>query len=218
MSKAAADNDILYKAAWYGLASELLSMLVPGGWSETLMLGEARFVVGRRLDRERKKGIAGADGAITRFRDILGKLSAAEPSSSEQSLAAILEDAAQEAGVELDTGESLLCAMTIHRDLHRLATGDKRAICALEVLARQRVELKKMAGKIVCLEQLFVRLMAKHDQARVRSAVCAATHVDKAVTACFSCSSLGTTPANWIAGLSSYVRAVRAEAPTLLDS
>lgn len=218
MTQVAADNDILYKGAWFGLAAELLAAIVPDTAAEVVILGQARFVVGKRLQKQQRKGLSGAAEAAERFNAIVATLSSAEPSPDEQSLAAELENAAQHEGVDLDPGESLLCAMAIHRAFERFATGDKRAITAVEVLSHREVVLAKLAGRIVCLEQLFVRLLQRDDLARVRGAVCAANHVDKALASCFSCTSKETRLSDCMAGLESYIRALRNQASTMLDA
>jgi len=215
--RTAADNDILYKASWYGLVRELLSA-IPSEPKETLVLGHARFVVGKRLERQGKKGLANAAKALAHLNDVLQELTQAEPSAEEQSFAARLENIAQDAGVALDPGESLLCAIVVHRGLDRLATGDKRAICALEVISRRVEEVRQIPGRVVCLEQMFLRLLGRQSPEAIRAAVCGEPHVDRALTACFACSSPTVGPEDWLAGLTSYIQALRAEAPTLLDS
>jgi hypothetical protein len=216
MSKVAADNDVLYKGAWYGLLRQLVSA-IPSVPAETMILGQARFVVAKRLERHARKGVANAQRALEHFSALLAELSLSEPTPQEQSFAARLENAAQNAGLALDSGESLLCAMTIERDLARLATGDKRAIHALEILAREQTEMATVAGKILCLEQLFVRLLATEDPTAIQKAVCADHHADRALAMCFGCSSPEVGPDQWIAGLSSYIEAIRADAPTMLS-
>jgi hypothetical protein len=215
MSGAAADNDILYKGAWYGLLHELLGV-IPCLPQHTLVLGQARFVVGKRIERQQKKGLPGATEARARFVELLATLSLVEPSSAEQSVAADLENSAQQLGLPLDAGESLLCAVVIQRGLAHFVTGDKRAIAALETLSRERAELAAVAGRLLCLEQLFVRLLSVVDAKAIKRAVCQSAHVDQALANCFSCSSPEVSPERSIEGLASYIDALRAAAPLLL--
>ena len=215
MSSAAADNDILYKGAWFGLLREIIAA-IPANPSETIVLGHARFVVGKRLEKQQKKNMPGASRALEALAAFLPALVQAEPTTEEQLFAATVENAAQAAGLALDSGESLLCAMTLRRPLNWLATGDKRAIHALEVLARDDEALKALAGRVVCLEQLFVRLLGDGTASQIRTAVCREAHADKAIAACFACSSSSLNPDDWGAGLRSYINALRAQAPTVL--
>jgi hypothetical protein len=216
VSNAAADNDILYKGAWFGLLRELLAV-VPSVPAETLILGHAKYVVTKRIERQKKKSVGNAEQALANLREILVELSPAEPSAEESSFAAELENVASTAGLALDGGESLLCAMLVHRRLERLVTGDKRAIAALESLAATNTELAAIEGKVLCLEQLFVRLLVNSDPTSVRSAVCRNAHVDRALATCFSCSSPEVGPDQWKSGLHSYIEATRADAPKVLS-
>lgn len=215
-STAAADNDVLYKGAWFGLLSDLLAV-VPTTPAETLVLGHAKYVVTKRVERQRKKGAPNAEQALKNLAAILAELSTVEPSLEELALAAELENAAVLAGLALDGGESLLCSMLVHRELHKLVTGDKRAIAALEALAKANTQLQTIAGKVLCLEQLFVRLLASSDPASVKKAVCENAHVDRALATCFSCASPEVGPKQWRSGLDSYIEATRNDAPTMLS-
>lgn len=212
----AIDNDVLLKGAWYGLLDELVSV-IPSTPSETLVLGQAKYVVGKRLQRQLEKSVSGAEGALAGFREMLPKLSEAEPTPEEIALASDLEYSAQNEGLALDSGESLLCAITVHRALDKLATGDKRAIRALEILSARNRGLNKIAGRLVCLEQLFTRLLASHTPTVIRTAVCSYPQVDPALTNCFGCTTTAVRPADWEAGLSSYIGALRLQAPTVLE-
>lgn len=216
MPKAAADNDVLFKGAWFGLARELLAQ-VPVTPAETLILGHAKFVVAKRMETLGKKGAPNAAQAKAQFAALLDELLQVEPTPEEQAIAADLENAASSAGVALDSGESLLCAVLVQRDLRHLVTGDKRAIAALEVLAGTDLRLAPAEGKVLCLEQLFARLLARVDPATVRSAVCQNAHVDRALAMCFSCASTEVGPDQWLEGLSSYIESVRDQAPKILS-
>ncbi len=215
MNTAAADNDILYKGAWYGLLQELLGV-VPCVPQHTLVLGQARFVVGKRIERQQKKGFAGAAEARARFVELLATLTLVEPTAQEQLFAADLENTAQQLGLPLDAGESLLCAVVVRRELGHFVTGDKRAICALETLSQKRADLKAIAGRLLCLEQLFVRLLSVVDAAAIKKTVCQNAHVDQALANCFSCSSPEVGAERSVEGLTSYISALRDAAPLLL--
>jgi hypothetical protein len=192
--------------------------MIPAAPGETLVLGQAKFVVGKRLERQGKRGAANAQHALERLSSVLAELALVEPTNEETAFAARLENAAQKAGLALDSGESLLCSLVVHRDLKHFATGDKRAICAMETLAQTHGEMARAAGRVLCLEQLFVRLLAAAtDPGVVRRAVCDEHHVDRALTSCFSCSSPEIGPDQWTEGLSSYIESVRADAPSMLS-
>lgn len=212
--KAAIDNDVLYKGAWYGLLEELVSA-IPSTPPETGALGQARFVIGRKLEKQKKDHGDAAGAALDRLNSMLASLATIEPTADEQALAAEFEHLAQIGGVALDGGESLLCAVVIRRGLGCLATGDKRAIAAMNELLPKHEELETLVGRVVCLEQLVARVAAA-DPVRVRKAVCAAKHADRSLANCFSCTNPEERPHDWADGLKSYIGSVRATAPTLI--
>jgi len=168
------------------------------------------------MARQVAKGVPGAPEALARLEEAIAELHSAEPTLEEQLLAADLENAAQAAGLALDSGESLLCALSIIRGLEWLATGDKRAIASVEALITLHPRVKELQGRVVCLEQLVMRLVTNADGVAVRNAICGAQHVDKSLNICMSCSSQGLSPEVWRHQLASYVLHLRVAAPTIL--
>lgn len=215
MPSAALDNDILYKASWFGLIQELLAT-VPVTLADAVVLGEAKYVLAGKVKRDIKKRREGAKDVGARLAWLLERIATAEPTKEETRFAAELENRAAAAGVALDSGESLLCAIVIRRDLDRLATGDKRAICALEALLDTSPELKPIGGKVVCIEQLFLGLLETRDPAGIREAVCANPEVDRALALSFSCSSPEVPADHCATGLRSYVLDLEKQAPSIL--
>lgn len=213
--QAAIDNDVLLKGAWYGVILDLVAV-IPAAPADAFILGQAKFVIGNRLEKSERKGVSGAQAAKAEFQAALQVLSVIEPTAAEQAFAAGIEKQAQLSGLELDLGESLLCAVALSRQLSFLATGDKRAIRALEALLPQLPELHELAGKLLCMEQLLGRLLPDKFTS-LRNAICAVTGADKAISNCFACSSAQPRVNDCIQGLTSYVNALRREAPTLLS-
>jgi hypothetical protein len=150
------------------------------------------------------------------FSSFLASNEALEPSSEERELAATLEANAQQLSLSLDPGESQLISILVSRILPWLATGDKRAIAALEKLLDTDARLANLAGKIRCLEQLVKRILTNGDYTVIRNAICSEAAVDKALTICFGCVSQDPTPANIHQGLDSYIGAIRASAARVL--
>lgn len=213
--KAAIDNDILFKGACYGLLNELIATSCPD--TETFgTLGSARFVVAKKI--EKNKLVRNRTAALDALSQFLNRSEALEPSGSEQSMAADLELAAQRLGINLDTGESQLCAMLVLRVLPLLLTGDKRAITAMERLVDADTRLVPLCGRVRCLEQLVYDALMKGDHSTLRTAICSEPEADKALAICFSCKSESVVLANIIEGLQSYVRALRAEAARILST
>lgn len=212
--KAAIDNDILFKGACYGLLSELIgtSCCAP---EVVGTLGSARFVVAKKI--ERNKPLRNREAALAILFDFLNRSETLEPTTNEQNMAADLELTAQRLGVNLDNGESQLCAMLVFRVLPLLLTGDKRATKAMEKLIDADARLIPLCGKVRCLEQLVYDALATGAHVAFRTAVCAEPEVDKALAICFGCRSQSIELANIVEGLQSYVRALRTEATRVLS-
>lgn len=212
MAEALLDNDVLHKAARYGLIRQLLNS-VPLGIDGYHMLGAAKFILLKKL--KRRPPARGAEAAIAQFHAETACIDALEPSPDEVAYSAELELLAQRINVPLDVGESMLCAILTLRSYAYLLTGDKRAIGALEVLLASMPTLH-VTNKLVCLEQLFFWLTHDIGIDEVRTAVCAEFIVDKTLSSCYACHAPKTTLDECCAGLLSYIECLRRTAPTVL--
>jgi hypothetical protein len=199
------DNDVLFKGACYGLLEKLISIICP--INATGVLGSARFVVPKKIEKanlNRDRGTA--LGILLAF---LSQTETLEPADDEQRMAADFELAAQKLGVNLDGGESQLCAILVKRVLSSLLTGDKRAIAAIETLLDADSRLMPICGKVKCLEQVFVGSIVRHGCVTLRLAVCAEPEIDKALSICFSCKSQSVEDASILEGFQSYINDLR---------
>jgi hypothetical protein len=209
--KALLDNDVLLKGACYGLLTQLAAA-IPGDGTVGV-LGASKFVVTHYLKRYKlnsKKGIAEA-----RLLTFLSSNEVVEPTPEEQDVAATLESTAQRLALALDVGESQLVAVLTVRLLPWFATGDKRAIVAIERLLDADTRLAHIVGKIICLEQLVKRLVTG-DSGALRGAICSEPTVDKTLSICFGCASSEAALATILEGLESYIGALRADATRVL--
>lgn len=205
------DNDVLIKGSCYGLLCELILGVSP--LNTVGVLGSARFVVPERIRRCRLR--ANHASAVHIFLDFLTHTSVIEPTTEEQQMAADLELAAQQVGLSLDSGESQLCAVASMRLLPLLLTGDKRAIAAIDKLFNGDSRLHSVAGKVMCLEQLFVALLSSNGGG-LRNTVCAEPEVDKALSNCFSCFGGVVSIESHLEGLNSYIQNLRGLAARVL--
>jgi hypothetical protein len=211
----AVDNDVLHKGASFQLLSELLPAVAE--LERCGVLGQARFVVGKRL--RKYPPACGADVALAYLERTLADLDIMEPTSEEIATAAELEAAAQRLAVGLDSGESLLAAVTGSRKFARLFTGDKRAIEALEKLLEERIApVEYLMGRLVCLEQGLLWMLTRKLQtmAKCREAICRDKGVDTALAICFSCSSPEVPDEGCREGLRAYIESLRGAAPQML--
>jgi len=208
---AVVDNDVLIKGACYSLLAELMAAY--GGAGSLGVLGTARYVVPRRLLRDPR--LVNRDQAVARWGTFFVDAEEVEPTPKAIDLATALEEAAAAAGVPLDVGESLLCAVAIDRPVPGVVTGDKRAIEALELLLAGVNELRSLTGRVLCLEQLIEALIPRLGAGVTRAAVCAEPCADRALSLCFQCGrrSDGRIDPE---GLRSYIGDLRRRAPTIL--
>lgn len=208
---AVVDNDVLIKAAAYGVISDLVEA-VAGSVNAVGILGVARYVVAAQLQRQ--KGVADRALAAEQFSKIVARVKELEPSDVEVDLATTIEEAAARRQLQLDTGEAQLFAVAVERHLTSVLTGDKRAIAAAEELLPDVGSLLALARRVVCLEQGLALLVTRIGPCELRARVCASP-VDTAITICFACHS---APGDefYPEGLHSYIEALRVAAPTLL--
>ena len=207
------DNDVLLKAACYRLLTELTSTIC-SRTSAVGVLGSARFVLAKKILRVKLRQDRGA--ALGLLSEFMKEATVLEPGEEEVSLAAQMELAAQQRGVFLDGGESLLCAIQIQRAVPLLATGDKRAIVAVGRLIDTHRRLKFLCGRVKCLEQLFEAGLRLYPFAVLRDAVCAEPSVDKSLTICFACRSPSVMDSTVEEGLQSYIKDLRKNANRVL--
>lgn len=205
------DNDILAKCAIYSLMSEMVATLgvEPG---DVGVLGSARFVLSPKRLRTAADGQANAYRRLTKF---LGTVQSLEPDSEETALAAKLEEVALQSEVQLDTGESQLCAIALIRVTKWLCTGDKRAIVALEQLRSLLPKLKGLDHKLICLEALVSAMNSNYGHEYIRGHICPCHGTDRALEICFQCHNANVDATQVDEGISSYLNALGKHAPNL---
>jgi hypothetical protein len=207
------DNDVLIKCACYSLLDQIRPP-VADCREMTGILGAAPFVVRSYL---RKRGtINDRSSAQQCFESYLSTVVILEPTDQELELASTIEETATLLSLDLDGGESQLCAIAVSRISPLLLTGDKRAIKGAESLRREVAVLSSLRGRVVCLEQAIMGITMRMGPNVARAMICAEPGVDKSLSICFECSSQGQSPEFSPVGLASYVRDLRLAAPTLL--
>lgn len=207
------DVDVVIKLAAY----DLLDAIAHPACSQDCaglrgVTSSTRFVAASRL----RKRASDVPGALARLEAFLAEAAEIEPTEHELALAAVVETEAANAGLELDSGESQLCAIAVHRGVPLILTGDKRAIAAAEVLYSVITALAGLAGRIACLEQAIVLAVDRLGAQDVRARVLAELGIDVAINICFQVTNLNVDASFEPSGLASYIDSVRASAPTVL--
>lgn len=212
MSDLLIDNDVLIKCACYSILDQMAG--TSDRHYDVSILGAARFVVGKYL--EKRGVIHDRVAAQRRFQDYLPTVTVLEPSTEELLLASAIEEAAMLLGLDLDSGESQLCAIAVYRNTALVLTGDKRAIASAERLIAVIDDLASLEGRLVCLEQAVMGIVERIGIETARILICAEAAIDKSMSICFECHALADGRPLELAGLLSYIRDVRKGAPTLL--
>jgi hypothetical protein len=212
VAQIALDNDIVAKCATYTLLCHIAA--VSGiSLSELGVLGTILFVI---KIRHLETASVGASAAYARLRKFVGTAELLEPTDEESRVAARLEEAALKIGVQLDVGESQLCAIVITRKMRMLCTGDKRAIQAIERLVDAMTEVAYLKERILPFEGLIKRMLARLGYLRLRKKICSSRGTDKALEICFQCHQEDGKEAEALAGLDSYLGAIAKDAPQVL--
>lgn len=210
------DNDILLKVSCYGLDREIFSFQSTGTFEAIGVLASAQFVLPHAI-RKRQITRSPVD-AIGRLESLLKRTITIEPTREELQLAGRLENIALHKCLNLDAGESLLCAITVAREIPLLVTGDKRAIRSIESLYNVDQELSLLYKRIRCLEQLVLRSLDKGFGNRLRPAICSEPLVDRTLSICFGCNTADTEEEAIRTALQSYVNETKSQAPNVLNA
>lgn len=211
MYKALLDNDVVAKGTIYNLLQQILACL-PAAPQEIGLLGTLRYVLSKKKLRAAHDGELEAHKRLISFIDSCICL---EPNDDETLLAAELEEAAKVLNVQLDIGESQLCAIAVKRGVELVCTGDKRAIAAMETLRIHIKELAVIDQRVLCLESLVLRLIARFGYEPVRAYICSSCGADTAIEICFQCHNTTGEAAEAVNGLRSYENKVRSAAPNV---
>jgi hypothetical protein len=202
-----ADNDIIKKLAICDLLEECLAVL-DCGHSEMFVLPAARFVLGVAKDPDKARARLGA-AAFDRLADFLGKVPVIQqpPDPQEQRL---FDDI-----VGIDAGEAILFSATAAFSDFILATGDKRSLKALSTMEGAEAITGRLTGRVMCFEQIMVRIMNRYGFELLRNHAVPAVDCDIALSAVFG-SGLSAVEANVRHGFTSYIEHLRRECGELL--
>lgn len=212
MRKALIDADVLLKTASYKLLKHFLAM-TPFDSDDFGMIAAAQFVVAGKFKKKLKGSQLGQ--AKAHFEETIATIAAIEPNAEELALAAQLESAAVALGVDLDLGESQICALMFSRGIELMMTGDKRAIKAIAAL-KDHEACAYTHGKVACLEQATMWMIEKAGLESVQPFVCALPTVDTSLAMALGCYSGGSPLASCQDGLVSYINSIRQDAPEVL--
>jgi hypothetical protein len=197
------DNDILLKLSCCDLLNETMAVLRLSA-ADVRVLRTARFVF------QRNRQVADRYSEQGRFRAV----------AFVKSCQTIVEEGGDEferlqATDGIDIGEARLLAATSGLANFVLMTGDKRCLQVLAAQAELAEVRQRLQGRVICLEQVILRLIQRSGFDWVKARVVPMMACDTALQACFGSGELATET-NVVEALEAYITALRQDAPGLL--
>jgi hypothetical protein len=201
------DNDIIVKLAALDLCDEAFRALgLRDGDIQVLPTAKFRLYVAKNREKGILRWGAETHGRIRAFLSQVGETPGSPDRDDEQSLANIL-------GV--DAGEAILFSAASRIPDSRMVTGDKRSIAALASEPKCKELVQKLAGRVVCLEQVVRDTIDKLGFATVLPRVTPGIHQDNTLGIVFSSGIL--TPETHVRdGLQSYIEDLRKDSGGML--
>lgn len=195
------DNDVILKLAACDLLDESLAALNITK-SDVYVLPTAKYALARAV-------VPHGEVVAARVNEFLASVQiiAWEPPPDELRL---FEDT-----LGIDQGEAVLYASTATLDDFALVTGDKASLKALAGSAECQPIVNRLAGRVICLEQIIQRCVNHAGFDTVKNKVVPARGCDKALGAIFG-SGLTTNATSVHEGLSSYISHLRSATGNLL--
>jgi hypothetical protein len=197
------DNDILLKLSCCDLLDETMAVLRLSA-ADVRVLRTARFVF------QRNRQVADRYSEQGRFRAV----------AFVKSCQTIVEEGGDEferlqATDGIDIGEARLLTATSGSANFVLMTGDKRCLQVLAAQAELAEVRQRLQGRVICLEQMILRLIQRSGFDWVKARVVPMMACDTALQACFGSGELATKT-NVVESLEGYIATLRQDAPGLL--
>ena len=116
---------------------------------------------------------------------------------------------------EIDEGEATLFAASNKLTEYFIATGDKRCLVALASAENCKQTVNRLRNKVICLEQIVLRMIAQHGFEAVKAKAILALGCDTALAAVFGAGE-EATQTNVLEALNHYVQRLREQTGRLL--
>lgn len=193
------DNDIIHKLAAFDLFAEARDLLGAGG-SDSYVLPTARFKFGLNKDPRRGEQRYG-NVEYQRIREFI------EAAKKVERIA--LEDEVLLAGVlGIDAGEAILLSGAARLPGSCLITGDKKCLTALLRDAACAPLVERLAGRVLCLEQIVIKAIGKFGFEAIKRKIVPASSCDTAIRAAFG-SGMRAVESEVLQALAAYSRELR---------
>jgi hypothetical protein len=192
------DNDIVEKLAIYDLLENALASLGASP-SDVYVLPTLKHRIGGKV-RTKATNRLGVE-VVDRILEFLGGVNEIRDYSLSDQL--LLDDV-----VNIDPGEAILLAATGVYPISLLLTGDKRCLRAIATCPDCKTIALRIRGKVICFEQILLRLIEDLGFEQVLAKVVAVPYCDTALRAAFG-SGIHSTQPNTVECLQSYIKELR---------
>lgn len=203
------DNDIIHKLIALQLFDEAISVLQLAT-TDLRVLPTAKFV----FQRKRKQNIQYPDEIWAKVIHLVEACSTLSDPSPEQAEASAIETKQLERfRNEIQVGEAALIVATRLEPNFLLVSGDKRCMKGLAAIPQPIYQ--RLCGRMICLEQIILKLISELGFEAVRDRVLPMVDCDKTLKICFGYS-MPAIEESVISGLTSYINEIHKYAPALL--
>ena len=170
------DNDVIHKMAAFDLLDEAQRILATGD-PDNQVLPTARFKFGLNKDPRRGEQRYGRVEyqRIKQFIEAAQEVQKIDP-EDEALLASVLN---------IDAGEAILISRAARQPGSCLVTGDKKCLLALLKETSCTPLVTRLAGRVVCLEQIVAQAIVRYGFEAVKNKVVPASFCDTAIRAAF---------------------------------
>ena len=193
------DNDIVEKLAICDLLDDALTAF-DASRPDVFVVPTLKYRIGIGKARAKAEKRLGGD-AVARILDFLSDVQEISDYSPEDHQT--LDDL-----VGIDPGEAILLSATGVFEDYRLLTGDKRCVRTVATDPGCQRIAQRIQGRVVCLEQIFRRLIVRFGFDYVLDKVVPVLYCDNALRTAFG-SGIHSTEANVVACLQSYIDELR---------
>jgi hypothetical protein len=192
------DNDIIEKLAVCDLLDDALTSFGASP-TDVFVIPTLKYRFRGPAKAKAEKRLGG--DAVARILEFLGSVQdIRDYSPSDQQL---LDDI-----VDIDPGETILLSATGFHSDYLLLTGDKRCLRKIAACPDCRVIALRIQGKVVCFEQILLRLIAQFGFERVLGKVVGVLYCDTALRSAFG-SGMQSTQSNAVGCLETYIEELR---------
>ena len=204
------DNDIIHKLVAFQLFDEAIATLEIDR-NSLQVLPTAKFFFQRKQKKHLLGSLSDAPDPVLNV--------VIELVSSCASIIADLDDTAAEELIQfqqvegIHEGEAALIVATRSQTDFLLLSGDKN--CMRGLAAIPEPIYRRLCGRVICLEQIILKLIEVKGFVFVRDRVLPMASFDKSLQICFGLVNPATEE-NVIAGLNSYINDIQQQAPNLL--